>query len=145
MLLKREWHKLSEEKVITEFEDISSSSKKPAIVAKDVADKAKKVAKEATKVTKKAVKTTVDSVDKYGSAGITNIDKIIKAIAFVVSIAVLLLFVAAAVILFILDKMFMILSAVIIAIGIVIALISLFLIYGLGQIISQNNEILKKL
>ena len=136
---------MSEEKVITEFEDISSSSKKPVIVAKDVADKAKKVAKEATKVTKKAVKTTVDSVDKYGNAGITNIDKIIKAIAFVVAIAVLLLFVAAAVILYVLDKMFMILSAVIIAIGIVIALISLFLIYGLGQIISQNNEILKKL
>lgn len=136
---------MSEEKVITEFEDISSNSKKATAVAKDVADKAKKVAKEATKVTKKAVKTTVDSVDKYGNAGITNIDKIIKAIAFVVAIAVLLLFVAAAVILYILDKMFMILSAVIIAIGIVIALISLFLIYGLGQIISQNNEILKKL
>ena len=60
------------------------------------------------------------------------------------AIAILLLFIAAAVILYVLDKMFMILSAVILAIGIVIALISLFLIYGLGHIITQNNEILKK-
>ena len=143
---------MSEEKIIEEFEDISSSSSASRNFTKDATEKAKKVAKQATKVAKqankvakKAVKNTVDSVDKYGNAGVTNIDKIIKAIAFVVAIAVLLLFLAAAVILFVLDKMFMILSAVIIAIGIVIALISLFLIYGLGQIISQNNEIIKKL
>ena len=136
---------MSEEKIIEEFEDISSNSNKPEDVTKDVAGKAKQVAKKAKKVAKKAVKTTVDSVDKYGNAGVSNMDKIIKAIAFIVATAVLLLFLAAAVILFVLDKMFMILSAVIIAIGIVLALISLFLIYGLGQIITQNNEIIKKL
>ena len=58
---------MSEEKVITEFEDISSNSNKPEDVTKDVAGKAKQVAKKAKKVAKKAekgaekVKKTIDA------------------------------------------------------------------------------------
>jgi len=57
----------------------------------------------------------------------------------------LLFFAAIAALLLVLDMAFMIIAAAVMLLGIIFALIFLFLIYGMGQIISQNNEILKKL
>ncbi|MBR7132601.1 MAG: hypothetical protein IKD04_03630 [Clostridia bacterium] len=106
------------------FEDISSSAKP--------AKRAKKVKKESP-------------VSAYANIGAKNIDKVIKAIAFIVAISILLLFVAVAAVLFLLDDIFMIVSVGLVILGVIVALITLFLIYGLGHIITQNNEILKRL
>ena len=83
--------------------------------------------------------------DDYGEFSFKNIAGMIKLIAFVVSIGVALLFLVAAAIVFILDKTLFFLSALILLFGFAVALISLYLIYGLGLLISQNKEILRRL
>lgn len=103
------------------FEDISSSS----------LPKSKKSLKAAT--------------ENYGNGVFKNLDKIIKAIAFIVSLGILLIFAAAAVVLVMLDKIFMIVSVCLFIVGIILAAITLFLIYAVGHLISQNNEIIKRL
>ena len=107
------------------FEDISSSSP---------ADKRKKQLKKAVK-----------AVDNYGEGAARNIDKVIKAISFIVAIGVFLLFAAVAVVLYLLDELFTVVAIGVLVLGLVISLIILFLIYGLGHIITQNKEILKRL
>lgn len=106
------------------FEDISSYSPKPI--------------EKATRQIKKAA-------DNYGDNAYKNIDKVIKIIAFIVAIVVFVMFIGIAAVLFVLDKAFILLSAVILLVGAALALILLFLIYGTGHIISQNKEILKRL
>ena len=107
------------------FEDISSSTP---------ADKRKKQLKKAVK-----------AVDSYGEGAARNIDKVIKAISFIVAIGIFLLFAAVAVVLYLLDEMFTIVAIGVLVLGIVISLITLFIIYGIGHIITQNKEILKRL
>lgn len=82
---------------------------------------------------------------KYTSAALSHMDKVVKAIAFLVAFGILLFFAAIAALLLVLDKAFLFISVAVLALGIIFALIALFLIYGMGQIITQNNEILKKL
>lgn len=118
------------------FEDISSNSPETPIVK--VVKQTKKAAKKAAKVAKKAA-------DGYGNSAFKNIDKVIKMIAFVVATTVALLFLATAFVVFKLDKSFKFICALILVVGVVVSLIFLFLIYGIGHIISQNKEILKKL
>ena len=101
------------------FEDISSHSEKPS-------DKVKRFA------------------DSYGKGAFKNIDRIIKIISFIVAAAVFVLFLCVAVVLVIIDKAFIFLSALALLLGAALALIFLFLIYAIGHIISQNNEILKR-
>ena len=103
------------------FEDISSSS-----IPK-------------TKSSLKAV------TENYGNGVFKNLDKIIKAISFIVAIGILLIFVAIAVVLVMLDKIFAVVSVALVIVGIILAIISLFLIYATGHLISQNNEIMKRL
>ena len=110
-----------------EMEDIYSS--KPQTVIKQ---KAKSVA-------------GAVAAKKYTSAAVSHMDKVVKSIAFLVAFGILLFFAAIAALLLVLDMAFLIISAAVMALGIIFALIALFLIYGMGQIISQNNEILKKL
>jgi len=110
-----------------EMEDIYSS--KPQTVIKE---KAKSVA-------------GAVAAKKYTSAAVSHMDKVVKSIAFLVAFGILLFFAAIAALLLVLDMAFMIIAAAVMLLGIIFALIFLFLIYGMGQIISQNNEILKKL
>ena len=114
-------------KVQADYEDIYSS--KPQTVIKE---KAKSVA-------------GAVAAKKYTSAALSHMDKVVKAIAFLVAFGILLFFAAIAALLLVLDMAFLMISAAVMALGIIFALIALFLIYGMGQIISQNNEILKKL
>ena len=100
------------------FEDISSSSSK---MKRDTA------------------------ASQYAEGAFKNIDKVIKAISFLLSIGTLLFFIAVAVILVLFDSIFLILAIGILIFGILLSLIMLFLIYGLGHIITQNKEILKRL
>lgn len=99
--------------------------------------------KELKKKAKKALDTVI--AKEYANKSITHIDKVIKTISFIVAAFVLLVFAAAALVLFLLDKAFTVIAVGILAVGIIFALIFLFIIYGIGHIITQNNEILKKL
>ena len=83
--------------------------------------------------------------EAYANRAFKHIDKVIKAISFIVSIGILLFFLAIAAVLILLDKIFIIVAIGVAVLGVVFSLISLFLIYALGHMISQNNEILKKL
>ena len=127
-----------------QYEDISSSSK-PKSSMENVIRKTGNITKTAVKKTKKAEKKAKKVADIYGEHSFKNIDGMIKLKAFVVSIGVALLFLVAAAIVFILDKTLFFLSALILLFGFAVALISLYLIYGLGLLISQNKEILRRL
>lgn len=101
------------------FEDISSSSKTP---------------------NKK-----IETVKKFPNNFIKHLDKIIKAIAFIVAFVIVILTLGVAAVLILLDDIFTIVAIGVVIVGIIFALITLFLIYGLGHIITQNNKILKRL
>lgn len=73
------------------------------------------------------------------------LDKIVKAIAFLVALFVLLLFGAGAFIIYKMDKSFSMIALCVLIAGISFSLITLFMIYAIGHIITQNNEILKRL
>ena len=90
--------------------------------------------------TKSSIKAVTEN---YGNGVFRHLDKIIKAISFIVSIGILLVFAAAGAVLIMLDKIFAIVAVAIL--GIILSVISLFLIYAIGHLISQNNEILKRL
>lgn len=101
-----------------EFEDISSSS---PVVKKESLSKV------------------------YSEGALKHIDKVIKAISFFVSIGTFLIFAGVAVLLVMMDKVFLAVAIGIGVFGILVSLILLFLIYGLGHIITQNKEILKRM
>lgn len=81
----------------------------------------------------------------YGNGVFKHLDKIIKAISFIVAVGILLLFAAVAAVLVMLDKIFAIVAVAVFIVGIILSIISLFLIYAIGQLISQNNEIIRRL
>lgn len=91
-------------------------------------------------------KRTLKSVTvSYENGIFKNIGKIIKVMAFIVSIGIFALAAVLAAVLIILDKFFVVIAIGIIIIGAVLAAITLFLIYGTGHIITQNDEILRRL
>ena len=92
--------------------------------------------------TKSSIKAVTEN---YGNGVFRHLDKIIKAISFIVSIGILLVFAAAGAVLIMLDKIFAIVAVAVFILGIILSVISLFLIYAIGHLISQNNEILKRL
>ncbi len=83
--------------------------------------------------------------ENYGNGVFKHLDKIIKAISFIVSLVVLLVFAAVSVVLIMLDDIFAVIAVAVFIVGIIISIIVLFLIYAMGHLISQNNEIIKKL
>ncbi len=85
------------------------------------------------------------AAEEYAEGAFKHIDKVVKAISFIVSIATFSVFAVIAVILYKIDSVFLILSVGLLIFGIVLSLILLFLIYALGHIITQNNDILKRL
>ncbi len=87
--------------------------------------------------------TVPDSI--YGKGMFKHLGGIIKAIAFMISFVVLIASFVLAYFLFSKDMLFMAISLAIIIFGTFLALIVLFLIYALGHIVHQNNEILKQI
>lgn len=81
----------------------------------------------------------------YGNGVFKHLDKIIKAISFIVSIGILMMFAAVAAVLVMLDKIFAVVAVAVFIVGIILSLMVLFLIYAVGHLISQNNEIIKRL
>jgi len=100
------------------FEDISSSSKPKGIIT---------------------------SSNEYANGASRHLDKIIKAISFIVALLVAAIFFVIAAVIVQLDESFKIIALAIVIVGIILALICLFLIYGLGHIITQNKQILRRL
>lgn len=117
------------------FEDISSSS--PASVSKAV--------KQTGEAARAAAYTAKKAADNYGEKGLKNIDRIIKKIAYFVSVIFFLLFLGIAGVVYFLDSSLIFVCALILVLGGAVSLIFLYLIYGLGEIISQNKEILRRL
>lgn len=118
------------------FEDISSNSK-PSSTKNDKIEKSKIALKKASAKAKLFA-------DNYGNSAFKNIDRIIKIISFVVSSAFFLIFILASVVLFLWDKSLIFISALLLLFGAALSLIFLFLIYGLGELLAQNKEILKR-
>ena len=76
---------------------------------------------------------------------VRHLDRIVKAIAFLVALFILLLFAAGAFLLYKMEKSFAMIALCILIAGLAFALIALFLIYAIGHIITQNSEIIKRL
>lgn len=91
---------------------------------------------------KKAEKKTLKGSDKGISKGLAVT---IKAISFLVALIVFALFLVVAYLLYTKDPLFAAVSLAIIIAGAIFSTIVMFLIYAIGQILSQNNEILKKI
>ncbi|MBR4073666.1 MAG: hypothetical protein IKK24_06960 [Clostridia bacterium] len=77
--------------------------------------------------------------------GFKSLGNIIKVISFVVSLAILAAFVLGAYVLFAFKPLYLTICIAIVVFGLIVALISLFMIYAIGHIINQNNEIISNL
>ncbi len=84
-------------------------------------------------------------IEAYANGMYESLSSIIKIIAFVLAFAIIILSFVLAFILFSKTLFSIALSLAVIIFGTVFAAILFFPIYGIGQILSQNNEILKKL
>ena len=85
------------------------------------------------------------AANNYGDGAMRHLDKIIKAISFVVALIVAAVFFLIAALIASLDPSFRFIALAVVVVGVIISLIFLFLIYGLGHIITQNKQILRRL
>ncbi len=86
-----------------------------------------------------------EPIEKYGNSIANNLGLIIKAISFVTAFAIILIAFAIAFLVFSTQPLYIALSLGIVVVGTILAAIIMFLIYGLGHLIIQNNEIIKRL
>lgn len=86
-----------------------------------------------------------DPLTEYGKGIFKKLGGIIKVISFLVSFFIFAVTLVLGLILYKIDAFFMPFAIAIVIFGALLALIVMFLIYGLGQVISQNNEILRRL
>ena len=84
-------------------------------------------------------------IEKYGNGLFKHMGGIIKFIAFLICFAIIIASLVAAYIFLSKTTFSIILSIAIVGGGSAVALIFLFMIYGMGHIISQNNKILTRL
>ena len=82
---------------------------------------------------------------KYSNGIFNSLGTLIKGISFVVAFAILIIFILVAFLMLSSDMNFMGLAICIVLVGIIVAAIFMFLIFGLGHLITQNDEILKLL
>lgn len=90
-------------------------------------------------------KELITASKEYGEGSFRHIDKVIKAISFIVAFIILLVFFGIAAVLVMLDQSFKVIALAVVVIGVILSLISLFLIFGIGHIITQNKQILRRL
>lgn len=86
-----------------------------------------------------------DPLTEYGNGVFKKLGGIIKAISFIVSFFMFAVILVLALLLYTVDSFFLPISIALLIFGAALALITMFLIYGLGQVICQNNEILRRL
>lgn len=85
------------------------------------------------------------NIPHYSDGIFRNIGSIIKVIAFIVAFAIVVASFVVAFLLFSTDKFFMAISLALIIFGTAFGLFTLFILYGLGQVLCQNNEIIDRL
>ncbi len=83
--------------------------------------------------------------EKYGNGIFKSLGTIIKCIAFLICFTIIIGSFIAAYFVFTFDKTFLAIAAGIVVVGLIVGLINLFIIYGIGHVICQNNEILSRL
>ena len=83
-------------------------------------------------------------IELFGKFMFNNLSKVIKLIAYAVAIATVVIGVALAVFVYKHVEAFVAISFAVILSSAILAFIEFFLIYGLGHMIEQNNEILKR-
>jgi len=115
------------------MEDISSSSSDYVV---DIASSSKSTYDKESHIN--------DYVEKYGNGIFKNLGSIIKFFAIMIFFIILILSLAGAFFIFMIDKNFLAISLGIVIAGTFLGLMVMFIIYGVGQIICQNNEILTK-
>mgnify|MGYP004473447945 FL=1 len=93
----------------------------------------------------KAVRKVKESAELYGSGIFKHLGNIIKAISFMVSFGILGIALFVGYFLYSKDHTAVVISLCIVIAGLVFAMITMFLIFGLGHVICQNNEIMKRL
>lgn len=86
-----------------------------------------------------------DPLEEYGNGIFKKLGGIIKAISFIVSSFFFFVVLVLALLLYMIDPFFLPFAIALVILGAITALIVMFLIYGLGQVICQNNEILTRL
>ncbi|MEE0807939.1 MAG: hypothetical protein U0L84_01110 [Acutalibacteraceae bacterium] len=84
-------------------------------------------------------------VDAYVNGIYKNTGNIIKAIAFIICFCIIVLSFVAAFFLYTKSTLSIAISIGVLLIGTIFSLIVFYPLYGLGCVICQNNEILKKL
>ena len=86
------------------------------------------------------------SKSKQKKSSFTNhLGTIIKIIAFLVAIIIMLTSILLAVVLYTKEPIFLVVSSAIAVLGSLISIVLLFIIYGIGHIVTQNNEIIKNI
>lgn len=85
-------------------------------------------------------------VSAYGNSLFKNLGTIIKVISFIIAISLILLVLAVAFLLLkVFDSFFTPIAIGIVILGTIIAAFTFFIIYGIGHVICQNDEILRRL
>lgn len=84
-------------------------------------------------------------VDEYSKSIFKNLGNIIKGISFMIAFAIIGVSFLLAYFLFSPEPLYIAISLGIIIFGTIVGAIVMFLIYGMGQIICQNDEILRRL
>lgn len=85
-------------------------------------------------------------VSTYGNSLFKNLGTIIKVISFIIAISLILLVLAVAFLLLkVFDSFFTPIAIGIVILGTIIAAFTFFIIYGIGHVICQNDEILRRL
>ena len=86
-----------------------------------------------------------DPLLEYGNGIFKKLGGIIKVISFLVSFFIFAVTLVLSFILYSIDKFFLPFALALLIFGVIFSLITMFLIYGIGQVIAQNNEILRRL
>lgn len=93
----------------------------------------------------KAVRQVKKSAELYGSGVFKHLGVIIKAISFMIAFGILGVTLFLGYFLYSKDHTAIVISLGIVIAGLILALITMFLIFGIGHIICQNNEIMKRI
>lgn len=88
---------------------------------------------------------TENPVGVYGNTLFKNLGTIIKVISFITAFAIVAVTFVIAYFLFKMDVFFMAIALGVIIVGTVIAAFTFFIIYGIGHVICQNDEILRRI
>ena len=86
-----------------------------------------------------------DPIAAYGNGLFKGLGTIVKVIAFLIAFAIIGVCFILAYFLYTAEPLYMAISLAIIIFGVLVGAIVFFLIFALGHVVTQNNEIIKRL